>query len=351
MVRVEFVALLVTVMPAPFTAPGVAGANATVRVAVCPGVSTVPLGMPLAVNPAPATVTPEMVMLEFPLLVIAVVKDALLPSFTFPKLKVVGLAASSRAAVAPVPDRLITREEGAPFVASVMLPPTAVEEDGVKTALNVVLPPAVIVVDVERPVSLKPAPATVICENVSVALPLFASVIVCELLVPTVTVPKVTLVGLAAICGSVPVPVSAIERGGPGALLVIDTLPLVLVAVVGAKVTEKFAVTPAAIDCPEPIPLVLKPDPVMDAWEMLTDVVPVFVTLTVCVAALPTATFPKLRLLALDERTPADGCAGSPVVAPDAAVVYPAQLESAKLATTTNTTASRLPLPLPQRTS
>ena len=44
-------------------------------------------------------------------------------------------------------------------------------------------------------------PATVICENVRVALPLFFSVIGCELLLPTATVPKLTLVGLAEICG------------------------------------------------------------------------------------------------------------------------------------------------------
>jgi hypothetical protein len=148
----EFVALLAMVMLAPLTTPGVVGANVTVRVADCPGVSTVPLEMPLALNPAPTTVTLEIVMLEFPLLVIDVVDEALLPSFTFPKLKVVGFATSVNAAAAPLPDRLITSGEGVPFVVSVMVPFTIVEEDGVKTALNVVLPPAAMAVDVERPV-------------------------------------------------------------------------------------------------------------------------------------------------------------------------------------------------------
>ena len=236
--------LLVTVMLAPVTAPGAVGANTTVKVADCPGVSTVPFGTPLALNPAPVTATPEIVMLEFPLLVIDVVSEALLPSFTFPKLNVDGFAPSDKLAAVPVPDRLITKGEGVPFVVSVMLPVTVVELDGVKTALNGALPPAAIVVAAERPDSVKPGPETAICENVSIALPLFASVILCELLVPTVTVPKVTLVGLAEICGWVPVPVRAMVRGEPDALLAIDTLPLALVALGGANVTVKEVVWP-----------------------------------------------------------------------------------------------------------
>ena len=148
----ELVALLVMETLAPLTAPGVVGANVTVKVTDCPGVSTVPVETPLALNPAPVTVTPEIVMFELPLLVSDVVKEELLASFTFPKLKLVGLTPSDNVAVAPVPDKLIRSGEGVPFVVSVMLPLAVVAEDGVKTALNVVLPPAAIVVDVERPV-------------------------------------------------------------------------------------------------------------------------------------------------------------------------------------------------------
>ena len=197
----EFVALLAMDTLAPLTAPAVVGANVTVRVADCPGVNTVPFEIPLAVNPAPVTVTLEIVMFELPLLVIDVVKVELLPSLTFPKLKLVGFAPIKKVAEAPVPDKLITSGDGVPFVVRVMLPVTAVAEDGVNTALKDVVPPAATVVEVESPDWLNPVPATVICEKVRVALPLFFSVIVCELLLPTVTVPKLTLVGLAEICG------------------------------------------------------------------------------------------------------------------------------------------------------
>ena len=73
----EFVALLA--MPTlPLLAPPDVGANVTVRVADCPGVSILPLTIPFALNPAPVTVMPEIVTLEFPLFVTEVVNWLLL---------------------------------------------------------------------------------------------------------------------------------------------------------------------------------------------------------------------------------------------------------------------------------
>ena len=85
-------------------------------------------------------------------------------------------------------------------------------------------------------------PVTLICENVSVALPAFVSIIGCELLFPSVTVPKLTLVGLAEICGWVPVPLRAILRGEFGELLVTEIWPVTAPAAVGVKVTLNDAV-------------------------------------------------------------------------------------------------------------
>jgi len=148
----ELVALLAIVTLAPLTAPAVVGANVTVRVADCPGVSTVPFEIPLALNPAPVVVTLEIVMFEFPLFVTDVVSEVLLPSPTLPNDKLDGFAPREKVAAAPVPDKLITSGDGVPFVVSVMLPVTGLAEDGVKIALKVVLPPAAIVVDVDSPV-------------------------------------------------------------------------------------------------------------------------------------------------------------------------------------------------------
>jgi len=169
----ELVALLVMVTLAPLTAPGVVGANVTSRVTDWPGVSTVPLEMPLALNSAPVTVTAEIVMSELPLFITDVGRRLLLPSGTLPKGRFGGLALSVNVAAVPVPDKLITRGDGAPLVVSVMLPLAAAAEDGVNTASNVVLPPAGIVVDADRPDWLKPGPDTLICEKESVMLPVF----------------------------------------------------------------------------------------------------------------------------------------------------------------------------------
>jgi len=90
----EFVASL-DIFTVPVTAPAAAGSNATVKVAVCEGSRTSPEDTPLVVNPAPPLVdTPEIVTLEFPLLVSVTVNELVVPLFTLPKLKLAGLAES-----------------------------------------------------------------------------------------------------------------------------------------------------------------------------------------------------------------------------------------------------------------
>ncbi len=116
---------------------------------------------PLALKPAPVTVTPEMVTLEFPLLV-SVTGNALLPpTFTLPKLRLVGLAPSRKVAVTPVPlSGIVSGEPGASLtkeIEPVTLPAVA----GAKAALNVVLPPAAIETGTVRPEMVKPAPDAV----------------------------------------------------------------------------------------------------------------------------------------------------------------------------------------------
>src|SRR2546427_9648004 len=66
---------------------------------------------PLALKPAPVTVTPEMVTLEFPLLVSVTGNPLLPPTFTLPKLRLVGLAPSRNVAATPVPLSGIVRGE------------------------------------------------------------------------------------------------------------------------------------------------------------------------------------------------------------------------------------------------
>ena len=93
---------------------------------------------------------------------------------------------------------------------------------------------------------LKPVPVMLLPVMETAAVPVLESVTdVGALVLPTAMLPKLMLAGLALSAPvPVPVPVKAIVRGEPGALLVIDTLPVALVAVVGAKVPVKDAVCP-----------------------------------------------------------------------------------------------------------
>lgn len=85
--------MLVTLTP-PDTLPASVGAKTTFRVPDWFGVKVVPALRPLALNLGPVGVTLAIVTFEFPSLVKVTLNVLLLPSFTFPKLKLMGLAPS-----------------------------------------------------------------------------------------------------------------------------------------------------------------------------------------------------------------------------------------------------------------
>ena len=97
------------------------------------------------------------------------------------------------------------------------------------------------------------------------------------------TVPKLTLAGTSEIWGWVPTPLSEIESGEFVAVLTTDALPVAFPAMVGAKVTLKFAACPGESVTRGAEPFRVKPLPVTLTWEMLTSALPVFVSVTLCV--------------------------------------------------------------------
>jgi hypothetical protein len=156
----------------------------------------------------------------------------------------------------------------------------------------------IVIGSVGIPVILKPAPETLAWEIETAAVPLFVSLIVCELLFPMTTLPKLALEGFAPSCGCTPEPVSEIVAGELVALLTTLRLPVALPAVGGAKLAVSVKLWPAArVTAPGKL-LRLNPAPVMAACEMLTLAVPVFVSATVCRVEVPTRVLPKFRLLA-----------------------------------------------------
>ncbi len=89
-------------------------------------------------------------------------------------------------------------------------------------------------------------------------------------------------------------PLSGIVSGEPGALLVIETLPVKLAAEAGAKLAVKEAACPALSVAGTDKPAMLKPAPEALAAEIVTLAVPELLNVMVCVPLLPTSTFPKL---------------------------------------------------------
>ncbi len=99
-----------------------------------------------------------------------------------------------------------------------------------------------------------------------------------------------------------PVPVSKIEVGEFVALLTMLMLPVTAPTDGGANLTVRIKVWPAVrVTVPEH-PLKEKPAPVIAACEMVTLPVPLFVSVIVWDAVLPTKALPKVRLLVLAER-------------------------------------------------
>lgn len=263
--------------------------------------------------------------MELPLFVIVAVSVLVLPTCTFPKLKLDDETLSVCAAAVPVPVSGIAICAGDPFVASVIDPLADVAETGVNTASKFSDPPAGIVLEVLRPEMLNPEPLTLTCENDNVTLPVFLIVTTAELLLPTTTLPNATLAGFTEPRASNPVPLSPIDTVEPGALLVIVTSPVRLPADCGANCNCTATLWPAPMVPVKFPPTTLNPVPETVTPAIDTGAVPVSVSVRLCVALVPTGTLPKFSVLVLAERIPA--LAPFCDVVPAAFVVYPAQLE------------------------
>jgi len=135
---------------------------------------------------------------------------------------------------------------------------------GASVTVNVVFAPGLTDFGTARFV-VKPEPEIVAAVMLRVALPVFVSVTVWLELLPIATLPKATGDGLIVIvaCVTVPEPLRLIASGEPGALLLIETLPVALVDVVGANVIVKLVVWPGVRLAGALHPVSVKPVPVM----------------------------------------------------------------------------------------
>ncbi len=117
--------------------------------------------------------------------------------------------------------------------------------------------------------------------------------------VPVATFPNARLVGLREMAaGFWPVPVRPATVGELLALLVNETLPATAPATVGAKVTDADCVPPFAAKVNGyASPVTLSPAPVTVCPVIVSEAVPVFVSVSVCVVLLLMMTLPKATVV------------------------------------------------------
>jgi len=184
---------------------------------------------------------------------------------TLPKLSEVGLALTCPAVAAPVPERGIVRVAFAASEVTVTEPLALPVELGANLTVKFALCPAPSVKDELMPLSANPVPPIATFETETVVPPVFVIVPERDWLEPTVTLPKLSDVGLALSCPgvAVPVPDRASVRDGSEASDVIVTFPPAVPDEVGANLTLTVAVAPAANVRGVVIPLTVKPPPVI----------------------------------------------------------------------------------------
>ena len=168
--------LLVDKATLPLKVPVVEGAKTTLKTAFVPGARIRGKESPLVLKPAPVKVACDTVTLPVPAFVSVTSIVLLLPTLTFPKLRVRGL--TERRRVTPVPDSDIWAGE---FVASLtiwILPDAVPAAVGLKLTARVVLLPAAKVRGKESPLRLKLAPDSFTCEIVVLVVPVLLRVMV-----------------------------------------------------------------------------------------------------------------------------------------------------------------------------
>jgi hypothetical protein len=124
--------------------------------------------------------------------------ELLFPVTTLRKLTLEGVAESCGSM--PVPLSAIPSGDPTALLVIEMLPVTAPAEAGLNVAEKVAFWPALMVKGVESPEIAKPTPETLAAEIVTLVVPELVRVTDCDPLLPTRTLPKLTLAGLAVSC-------------------------------------------------------------------------------------------------------------------------------------------------------
>jgi hypothetical protein len=160
----------------PVLLPVDVGANTALKVALLPAAITVGTVKPSILKPVPEMLAREIAMPIVPVLLSRMVCESLSPVTTLPKLAIDGVAESAPAT--PVPDKPIVNLLFDASLVITRLPTAAPKVIGAKWTVKLMLFPAETFDGVVRPLVEKPAPVTVIWENVMLPVPVLLSLTV-----------------------------------------------------------------------------------------------------------------------------------------------------------------------------
>ena len=190
----EFGALLAIVTP-PVTFPLVDGENFTAKETLAPALM-VCAPRPAKLKPEPDGVTLLITSAPPPVFVIVTFCETLLPRATFPNATLAGLSVTCGCACVALPESAMLSGDPGILLAIVTLPDAEPAVVGAKAAVNDVLCPGASVA-AESPLMLNPFPEADPDVIDTFAVPVFVSETETVELLPTCTLPKFTLDGLA----------------------------------------------------------------------------------------------------------------------------------------------------------
>lgn len=217
----------------PLPLPADCGEYVTVKFVLCPAARFMGAEIPLSAKPVPLIATCEIVTVEPPVFVTVSDNGSLLPTCTVPKLKLAGFALNAPTD-APTPASVMVKVGFGASEVIVTLPLAAPVVCGANVTVNVALCETFNATGVEMPPTLNPLPLAAICEILTVDALLLVRVTVWLLCVPTVTLPKLSLVGFRSSNPSdTAVPDRASVAGLFAASLMRETVALYVPAIFG----------------------------------------------------------------------------------------------------------------------
>jgi hypothetical protein len=195
-------AALLDTVTVPLDVPAVVGLKLTPKVNVWDAARVTGVPAEVSAKPVPLTAICEICTAEFPVLVTTTLCDEDVPVSTLPKLKLFVLKERPKVAVTPLPVRAMVLGELGSLLTIEILPVAAPAELGENCALKAPLVPGLSEIGIVRAPVLKPEPVAVTCVIVRTEAPLLLIWMVCELVEPVATLPKLTVAGVVVRTGA-----------------------------------------------------------------------------------------------------------------------------------------------------